>query len=60
MRRLIERYLNQWKDNTRRKPLILQGARQTGKTYVLQEFGKRAFKMVHYFDLEESYQSLIC
>ena len=41
-RKLMERLL-QWKDHKNRKPLILWGARQTGKTWILKEFGRSAF-----------------
>lgn len=40
MQRLIMRELEQWRDSKRRKPLVLRGARQVGKTWVLEEFGK--------------------
>lgn len=53
MERQITRNLKKWKINENRKPLILQGARQVGKTYLLKEFGKNEFNNVHYFDLEE-------
>ena len=33
----------EWKENPRHKPLILLGARQVGKTYILKEFGKSEF-----------------
>lgn len=33
-----------WKNNKNRKPLILRGARQVGKTWLMKEFGKRAYK----------------
>lgn len=32
--------LRQWRDNPRRKPLVLRGARQVGKTTLVKEFGK--------------------
>ena len=44
--------LMQWKENKNRKPLILQGARQVGKTWLLKEFGKRAFDHVAYFNFD--------
>jgi len=44
--------LTQWKENINRKPLILQGARQVGKTWLLKEFGKRAFDHVAYFNFD--------
>lgn len=43
MKRLIESRLYKWKEEGRRKPLILRGARQVGKTHVVCEFGKKAF-----------------
>ena len=52
MRRNINDYLLKWKDNTHRKPLILQGARQVGKTYALLEFGKSHYENVAYFNFE--------
>jgi predicted AAA+ superfamily ATPase len=39
-----------WKNSKYRKPLILEGARQVGKTWIMQEFGKRYYKDVAYFD----------
>ncbi len=47
--------LLKWKKNPLRKPLLLLGARQVGKTWLLQEFGRRHFKKVAYisFDLNE-------
>ena len=43
MERHIYKSLKSWKDSPNRKPLILQGARQVGKTYILKEFGKREY-----------------
>ncbi|MBR4656171.1 MAG: ATP-binding protein [Oscillospiraceae bacterium] len=40
MKRLIMNDLRAWKESKRRKPLVLRGARQVGKTWVLEEFGK--------------------
>ncbi len=53
MKRKIESRLLQWKNKKSRKPLLLQGARQVGKTYVLENFAKNQFNHSHYFDLEE-------
>ena len=53
MKRRIEKKLIQWQKRENRKPLLLQGARQVGKTYVLENFGENRFKTSHYFDLEE-------
>jgi len=53
MKRQIKAKLIHWKNKKTRKPLLLQGARQVGKTYVLQDFAKSQFGNSHYFDLEE-------
>lgn len=53
MKRQIKAKLIHWKNKKIRKPLLLQGARQVGKTYVLQDFAKSHFGNSHYFDLEE-------
>lgn len=52
MKRTIIKALHQWKDEKSRKPLILRGARQVGKTYILQEFGKTGFSRYHYLNFE--------
>ena len=43
-----------WKKNPRRKPLILLGARQVGKTWLMQEFGKRHFKKLAYIRFDQN------
>lgn len=53
MKRLIHDQLIQWKNNPQRKPLLLLGARQIGKTYSLKEFGITAFPQMHYLNFEE-------
>ena len=40
MKRLIDWHLKSWKNDPRRKPLVLRGARQVGKTYAVRELGK--------------------
>lgn len=50
MKRLIYEDLLKWKDSPRRKPLIVLGARQVGKTYILKEFGKTEFKSMAYIN----------
>ena len=52
MKRDIYGDLLAWKNEPYRKPLILNGARQVGKTYILQEFGKREFRSMVYFSLD--------
>jgi len=49
MKRLINEKLLKWKDNADRKPLILYGARQVGKTYSIMEFGIENYASVAYF-----------
>ena len=53
MHRDIYKTLQDWRVSSHRKPLVLRGARQTGKTYILQEFGKREYRRCHYFNFEE-------
>ena len=53
MKRDAYQGLVSWKASERRKPLLLRGARQTGKTYLLQEFGRKEYDQVHYFNFEE-------
>ena len=45
--------LVKWKENIRRKPLILHGARQVGKTWLLKHFGQQFFEDVAYFNFDE-------
>ena len=52
MERLIERRLLEWKGSPDRKPLVMLGIRQCGKTYILREFGERHYSKVAYFDFE--------
>lgn len=44
----------QWKGKNDRKPLILNGARQVGKTYLLQEFGRNEYEKVAFFSLDRN------
>ena len=46
--------LLKWKNGTYRRPLILRGARQTGKTWLLKEFGRTAFNKMVYVNFEET------
>ncbi|HPJ12927.1 MAG TPA: ATP-binding protein [Caldisericia bacterium] len=52
MQRKIRLFLQQWKVNRYRKPLILQGPRQVGKTYSILEFGREEYENVAYFNFE--------
>ncbi len=53
MKRLLIDRLIAWRNAPKRKPLILQGVRQVGKTYLLKSFGKANFPKVHYLDFEK-------
>jgi len=53
MERDIYQKLKQWKDSSNRKPLVLQGARQTGKTYILKQFGTKEYDSLVYCNFEE-------
>ncbi|MBI9084830.1 MAG: ATP-binding protein [Desulfobacterales bacterium] len=53
MKRDIYSELQTWRASNRRKPLLLQGARQTGKTYILKRFGREAYRSVVYCNFEE-------
>ncbi len=53
MKRDIYKQLEAWKRSTRRKPLILNGARQVGKTYALKHFGKTSYEKVAYLNFEK-------
>jgi uncharacterized protein len=53
MKRDVYKELLAWKASARRKPLLLQGARQTGKTYILQKFGEREYERVLYCNFEQ-------
>jgi len=52
MQRLVTDELQRWSDSPRRKPLIVRGARQVGKTWAVDDFGKGRFAAVHTVDLE--------
>ncbi len=54
MERLILNDLLKWKNSKHRKPLILKGVRQVGKTWVLKEFGKRYYENTAYFNFDEN------
>lgn len=54
MERTLYKSLIDWKNAPKRKPLILQGARQVGKTWLMKEFGKNEFEQVVYLNFESS------
>lgn len=54
MERSIYSNLKKWKESPTRKPLILQGARQVGKTYILKKFGAREYSEVVYINCDDN------
>jgi hypothetical protein len=52
MKRNITEKLIEWKNFKNRKPLILRGARQVGKTWVIKDFGKNHYKNIAYFNFD--------
>ncbi len=59
MQRFLMPSLINWKSNQNRKPLLLKGARQVGKTYLLKTFGKEFFPKCHYVNFEKEALSKI-
>lgn len=53
MKRNAIKQLFQWKESSDRKPLIMLGARQVGKTWLMQEFAKEAYKQAAYVNFED-------
>ena len=54
MERFILKKLLDWKNSPYRKPLILKGVRQVGKTWILKEFGRRCYENTAYFNFDEN------
>ena len=54
MKRFLWDRLVQWKEEKGRKPLIIRGARQVGKTWLMKEFGQQAYRQVAYINFERS------
>ena len=54
MQRLMINKLLAWKESSFRKPLILKGIRQVGKTWLLKEFGKLYYENTAYFNFGEN------
>jgi len=52
--RKITRFLEDWRGSPHRKPLVIQGARQVGKTYSILEFGRTRYENVAYFNFERN------
>lgn len=53
MERFAIKKLTEWKTGADRKPMVLRGARQVGKTWLMQEFGKRYYQNTVYFNFDE-------
>lgn len=53
MYRFFEEKLKEWKNSGMKKPLMVVGLRQIGKTYIIQKFGKENFEEFLYFNLEK-------
>ena len=53
MKRTAMEKLVAWKSSDERKPMVLKGARQVGKTWVMKEFGKNYYKSFVYFNFDE-------
>lgn len=54
MEKSAMQYLKKWKGKPKRKPLIVQGARQVGKTWLIKEFGKTMYEQTAYVNFENS------
>ncbi len=54
MKRILYNRLLSWKNDPKRKPLLLQGARQVGKTYLVNEFGQQAYGDYIYLNFEQN------
>ena len=53
MKRNATEALIKWKNDEERKPLVLKGARQVGKTWLMKEFGKNHYENFVYFNFDE-------
>ena len=54
MNRHAIKRLEQWKDSKGRKPMIIRGARQVGKTWLMKEFGKTCFEKTAYVNFDSN------
>lgn len=54
MERFAMQELIRWKDEKRQKPMIIRGARQVGKTWLMKEFGRTQFAQTAYVNLDEN------
>ena len=53
MKRDAMQDLVQWKNDEERKPMVLKGARQVGKTWIMKEFGRQYYESYVYFNFDE-------
>ena len=60
MKRTLEKELKEWKRSKRRYPLLLRGARQVGKTYLIEQFGKREFDSLVSVNFEAQPEVIAC
>lgn len=60
MKRAVEKELLQWKDKEDRTPLIIRGARQVGKSFTVENFGKSHFQNFLKVDFEEKPEAMSC
>lgn len=54
MKKDIYQSLKEWKESNTRRPLLLRGARQTGKTFIVQKFGQKEFEHIVYINFERN------
>lgn len=54
MERFVYKKLLEWKKTYNHKPLVIEGARQVGKTYIVQKFGQNAYEKNAYFNFDEN------
>ena len=54
MYRLAIKKLFRWKEKPNRKPLIIEGARQVGKTWLMKEFGEKAYNKTIYINFDSN------
>lgn len=57
MQRYALKHLIDWKNKKNHKPLVIQGARQVGKTWLMQEFGKKYYEQVAYINFDVDLKS---
>ena len=60
MERKINKFLLKWKTDLIRKPLLIIGTRQVGKTYTALDFGKQNYQYVAYFNTDHMHDNEIC